>query len=248
MEYGKPPKENSAPYTHEVVAALLAGLPECQTILDIPSGEGALARRLTGRGLKIHAADCQEPIERHGAVFRRADMNAPLPYGDNSFDAVVSIDGIEHIERPFDFIRECARVVRHRGWLILSTPNISALRSRWRWFLTGFHNKCKSPLDETRPAPLHHVGMLSFPESRYLLHANGFRITAIRTNRIKGISWCLAPVAPLAYLATRWVFAREETDPSQRRRNREILGQMFSLPVLFGETMILLAQCEKVES
>ena len=70
-------------------------------------------------------------------------------------------------------------------------------------------------------------------------------ITAIRTNRIKGISWCFAPVLPVAYLATSWVFAREETDRAQRRRNREIFGQMFSLPVLFGETMILLAQCER---
>jgi len=179
------------------------------------------------------------------AVFRQADMNGPLPYDDDYFDAVVSIDGIEHIERPFDFIRQCARILRNQGWLILSTPNVSSLRSRWRWFLTGFHNKCKSPLDETRPEPRHHIGMLSFPEARYLLHGNGFRITEIRTNRIKAISWCFAAVAPVAYVATSWVFAREETDRSQRRRNREILAQMFSLPVLFGETMILAARCEK---
>jgi 2-polyprenyl-3-methyl-5-hydroxy-6-metoxy-1,4-benzoquinol methylase len=47
------------------------------------------------------------------------------------FDAVVSIDGIEHIERPFDFIRECRRMIRKDGVLIISTPNLTALRSRW---------------------------------------------------------------------------------------------------------------------
>ena len=88
-----------------------------------------------------------------------------------------------YIERPFDFVAECRRVVRDDGWLVISTPNISSLRSRWRWLLTGFHNKCKTPLDETRPDPLHHINMLSFPKLRYLLHRNGFSIAEMRRGR-----------------------------------------------------------------
>jgi hypothetical protein len=49
---------------------------------------------------------------------------------------------------------------------------------------------------------------------------------------------------PLVYLATAWVFASEEHDPAQRLRNREILTELFSRPVLFGETLIVMAQCE----
>ncbi len=83
------------------------------------------------------------------------------------------IDGIEHLRRPFDFIAEVRRVLRIGGEVILSTPNISSLRSRLRWLLTGHHHKCPAPLDERNPNPLHHINMISFPELRYLLHSNG---------------------------------------------------------------------------
>jgi SAM-dependent methyltransferase len=203
---------------------------------------GAVARRCRDRGLQVVAADCEALCRLEGVENTVADMNRPLPFADGDFDAVVSIEGIEHIERPFDFVRECHRVLRPGGAVVLTTPNISALRSRWRWLLTGFHNKCKSPLDETRPNPLHHINMISFPEIRYMLHTSGFRIADIRTNRIKGASLLYAPLAPLTWLVSRVVLEREEGDPDQRRRNREVLAQMHRRALLFGEIMIVAAE------
>jgi 2-polyprenyl-3-methyl-5-hydroxy-6-metoxy-1,4-benzoquinol methylase len=239
------PRENTTANTHRIVAEMLGGLSPCRRVLDIPCGEGAFVQRIAAPGMEIHAADCEDLLQVPGAIFQRADMNRRLPYADGQFDAVVSIDGIEHLEQPFAFVRECARILGDGSSLVLSTPNISSLRSRWRWMVTGFHNKCKSPLDEERPTPLHHLNMLSFAQLRYMLHTSGFRITAIRTNRIKPISWLYVPWLPLAYLATARTFAREERDPKQRARNREILRQLFSLPILFGETMIVAARREK---
>jgi SAM-dependent methyltransferase len=238
-------KEKTSPNTHKVAAELLFEEANLRRVLDIPCGEGAFAKRLLERGIEVSAADLVDEMKVSGAQFAVCDMNEPLPYRDGEFDAVVCIDGIEHIERPFDFVRECGRVLRGGGILVLSTPNISALRSRWRWLLTGFHNKGKSPLDEGKPSPLHHISMLSFPALRYLLHTNGFRIEAVRANRIKAISWAYAPLVPLAYLVTRHVFHREEKDPGQRERNREILRRMFSRDVLFGETLIVKAVREQ---
>ena len=86
--------------------------------------------------------------------------------------------------------------------------------------------------------------MMSLPDLRYVLHTNGFRVTAVCTNRIKAISWVYALWVPLVYLATARVFHSEERDPAQRLRNREILAELFSRPVLFGETLIVMAQCE----
>ncbi|MEA3365643.1 MAG: methyltransferase domain-containing protein, partial [Candidatus Hydrogenedentes bacterium] len=179
--------------------------------------------------------------------FRRADMNERLPFEDAAFDAVVSIEGIEHIERPFDFIRECGRVLKPGGYLLLTTPNISALRSRWRWFLTGFHNKCKYPLDEKNPAPRHHINMLSFPELRYMLHTNGFRIERIATNRIKAVSWLYLPLSPLQYFVSRVAFRRGVKNAEHGRITAETVRQMMSKPVLFGEALILVASVSKGE-
>lgn len=236
------PREQTSRNTHATVTRLLLAEPECRKVLDIPCGEGALCARLRGLGVEVQAADLLPQRALPGIPFVQADMNARLPFTDGTFDAVACVDGIEHLERPFDFVRECRRVVRPGGALVLSTPNISALRSRWRWLLTGFHNKGKTPLDEGAASPWHHVNLLSFPELRYLLHRNGFRITAIAANRVKSVSWLYLPLWPLAALVTAAAFRRWEKDPARRRRNAEIRRQLLSVPVAFGETLIVKAQ------
>lgn len=236
--------EQTSRNTHATVARLLTAEPDCRTVLDIPSGRGAMVARLRAHGLQACGVDVLAPPPgvAVGRPVVRADMNARLPFADASFDAVACVDGVEHLERPFDFIRECHRVVRPGGVLVLSTPNISALRSRWRWLLTGFHQGEKTPLDEASPNPWHHIGLLSFPDLRYLLHANGFRITQVATNRVKPVSWLYLPLWPVGAVVTAGVFRRWTKDPAQRPRNAEIRRQLFSLPVAFGETLIVKAR------
>lgn len=239
--------ENAARNTHNVVADWLFAQPEIKSVLDVPCGKGAFVDRCIDRGLTVSAADCDDLCESQGVDFRFANMNDPLPFETNSFDAVVCIDGIEHIERPFDFIEQCGRVIRKDGAVVVSTPNISSLRSRWRWLLTGFHNKCKTPLDEINPNPLHHVNMLSFSKLRYMLHRAGFEIETIATNRCKAMNWLYAPLYPMTHFMTKRVFQKEEKDPGQKRRNAEILKQLHSKPILFGETMIIMARNRRNE-
>jgi 2-polyprenyl-3-methyl-5-hydroxy-6-metoxy-1,4-benzoquinol methylase len=234
--------ENTSKNTHNVVAELLLAERDCKVVLDIPCGEGAFTKRLLDIGLAVFSVDCQKIMRLPQRRFLIADMNERLPFGDEIFDAVVCIDGLEHIERQFDFIRECHRIIRKGGVVIVSTPNLLALRSRWRWLLTGFHQGEKTPLDESNYTPLHHLSLVSFSELRYRLHVQGFRITAVRTNRVKFISWIYGTLVPLSYLMTKWVFRKEEKRPQLRGQNSQILRQIFSIPILFGETLIVKAR------
>ena len=58
-------------------------------------------------------------------------------------DAMISIEGIEHLENPSLFVRECARVVKPGGLVFLSTPNVDSYRSRRSVHLHGFHKYFK---------------------------------------------------------------------------------------------------------
>jgi len=168
-------------------------------------------------------------------------MTQTLPLSDKSCDLVVCIDGIEHISKQFDFVSEAERILKDKGEIIISTPNISSLRSRWLWFTTGHHHKCNSPLDENNPTPLHHISMISFPELRYLLHTNGFKISVVTSNRFKAISLVYALFVPLAYLSTAWVYAKTGKKQGTSEINRGIFKKIFSRDVLFGETLIVKA-------
>ncbi|HXQ27964.1 MAG TPA: class I SAM-dependent methyltransferase [Gemmatimonadales bacterium] len=235
------PRELTSPNTHAVVARLLAAESACARVLDIPCGEGAFLARAQRAGHVGYGVDIANRLEGRGVRFARADMNGGLPFAAGAFDAVVCIDGIEHLERPFDFVHECRRVLRPGGVLIVSTPNISALRSRWRWLLTGFHNKQKVPLNEADPTPWHHVSLLSFPMLRYMLHREGFELRTIATNRIKAVSWLYLPLWPITAVVTKAALSRWEDDPGQRERNVEILHQLLLPAIAFGETTIVKA-------
>lgn len=239
------PHENASPRIHDAVAQWLFARSDVRRVLDVPAGVGAFAARCAQRGLQAWAGDVLDHDDPPGVTRVRTDLNARLPFDDGFFDAVVCIEGIEHLQRPFDFVRECRRVLRPDGVLVLTTPNISSLRSRWRWLWTGFHNKAKTPLDECDPNPLHHVNMTSYASGRYLLHTAGFRIVAVRTNRYKAMGLLFAPLAPLSWLAT-WLTFRHETrgEPGLWPLHRDVLRTMHCAPLLFGETMILCATAQ----
>ncbi len=237
--------ENTSKNTHAIVAQLLAEEKNCRLVLDVPCGAGAFTKRMLDEGVDVIAADCQNILHFDYDKFAIADMNRPLDFADDTFDAIVCIDGIEHIERPFDFIEECHRVLRCGGVFIVSTPNLMALRSRWRFLLTGFHQGEKIPLDEQNRTPLHHVSLVSFTDLRYRLHTRGLRVISVRTNRYRLIGLVYGVLAPVSYLMTRWVFHKEGKQTMARAQHKGILNQIFSAPVLFGETLIVKAVCEK---
>ena len=233
---------NAAKNTHNVVLAELTARADSGRVLDAPCGTGQLAARVRDAGFRVIGLDMDEAAAVDGIEIRSADLNQPLPLADAEVDYVLSVEGIEHLERPFSFIRECNRVLRDGGTMIITTPNISSLRSRWRWFWSGFHYKCKYALDETDPTPFHHINMLSYPEMRYLLHTNGFQIEKITTNRMKAAHRLYAPFVPFVALFSRLVIWRARPSEINRPLSRSVHKEMMTRELLFGELMILVAR------
>ena len=233
---------NTSKNTHETVCDMIK-LSTDKVVVDIPSWSGAFIQRLKDGGFEsIIAIDISNILEIEHEAFIKGDMTKTFPMSDKSCDIIVCIDGIEHIDEQFYFVKEGHRVLKNEGEIIISTPNISTLRSRFKWFTTGHHHKCNSPLDETNPNPLHHIGMISFAELRYMLHSNGFRIVEIRTNRMKPINLVYAIFLPVIYLSTLWVYLKRGKKEKMTQINRSIFKQVFKKEILFGETLIIKAK------
>src|SRR5271155_1832020 len=94
-------------------------------ILDIPAGDGNESRDLTALGFQVVSADLFAPARGlDGCRYVQADANFNFPFRDQSFDYVLSREGIEHLEYQAQFVRECARVLKPAGKLVLTTPNV----------------------------------------------------------------------------------------------------------------------------
>jgi SAM-dependent methyltransferase len=217
-------------------------LPAGARVLDAPCGAGVMVVALRQQGLDAWGADLELDAQALlGEHFRPADLNQALPWPAASFDALFSIEGIEHLENRFQFLREAHRALKPGGTLVITTPNIVSLRSRVRFLGSGFFHKDPRPLNESGRHPLHHIGLQTFPDLRYALHTSGFQISEVAATHFKPVSYLYAILAPWMWLYTRIAF-RKEKDPVQRERNRGIRRALYSHALLFGENLMILAR------
>ena len=216
-------------------------LPPGARMLDAPCGAGALTVALRDRGYAAFGADLDPAAASTlGDAFKTTDLSRSLPWSDAFFDAALSVEGIEHLENRQAYLREIARVLKPGGTLVLTTPNIVSLRSRVRFRGSGFFHQDPRPLREAARHPLHHIGLMTFPDLRYALHTSGFHITAVAHTHIKPVSYLYGVLAPWAWLYTTIAF-RKERDPAQREANREIRRALFSKSLLYGENVMVTA-------
>jgi 2-polyprenyl-3-methyl-5-hydroxy-6-metoxy-1,4-benzoquinol methylase len=217
-------------------------MPKSATVLDAPCGDGLLPATLRQAGYDAHGVDINSAgAALLGQAYHDADLNGRLPFGGAVFDVVFSIEGIEHLEDRFRYLRELHRVLKPGGTLILTTPNIVSVRSRVRFFGSGFYHRDGRPLREAHPSPFHHIALSTLADLRYALHTSGFRLAQVSHTHIKPISFLYGWLVPWMWLYTAIAF-RKEKDAVQRRANREIRSALFSTSVLFGENLLLIAK------
>lgn len=125
------------PGTTEKVLSLLDARPGLR-ILDLGCYKGDVSRELLRLGNQVSSCDL---IAYEGTEslpdFRQVDANFPLPFGDQMFDAIISTDVIEHLENPTNLLRECSRILKPGGRLVLSTPNVGSVISRLVYAVSG---------------------------------------------------------------------------------------------------------------
>lgn len=127
-----------------MLSILPAGKP--LKVLDVGAGEGFFTLMLKQAGHEVEACDVRPDAFAVDAPFHIANLNESIPLPSESFDCVVSIEVIEHIENHPTFVSELFRVARKGGTVIITTPNILNIPSRWYFLQRGTMTAHRSPL------------------------------------------------------------------------------------------------------
>lgn len=221
----------TAVFVHEKVLEITAALSKGR-ILDIPCGQGALSEKLREQGFEIFCGDYDSDNYRiKNGHFHRLDLNCNLPYKDETFDCVTSVEGIEHLENPHLLIREIGRVLKTGGHLIITTPNIMNIQSRLYFLLRSHFRYFKHfpQAGNQRELLELHINPIPFGELSYILNRYGFRIETISCNRFtKKYSLLMPFLKPLIYIMTR-------------KKNREA-DVLLRRELLDGDILIISAQ------
>lgn len=252
-----PPRSYSHTATNSrVLAEILSDGIAGQRILDVGAGEGFFTS-LVGDEIKRRGFEPSEVItacDLNPENFRypdcrcmRIDANGRLPFEDDSFDVVCSIEVIEHLEDQFAFTRELYRITRPGGKVIVTTPNILNINSRVRNLVCGFgllFNPLKLEHDRRGDA-VHassgHIHPVSYYFLAYQFHRAGFTLISALYDRHKksAFGWLLVfwPLVATGFHLFRRKLARKS--PETYAGNLEFINELNSIGMLTARTVIV---------
>ena len=107
--------------------------PKGGVLMDVGGANGNLGYALRDHFservvVDISQESCDAALAKGNSVScRNVDLEG-LPGRDGWVDLIVSLDFIEHILDPEKFARECHRVLRPNGMVLINTPNIQYWR------------------------------------------------------------------------------------------------------------------------
>ncbi len=108
-------------------------LHQTTAILHFNHTDNNLSRWLKEHSFQVTTID-NNTLEKtvNGGHQPETGSHPTLPFENNCFSLILMVETIEHTPKPYQLLRECARVLKPGGFLILSTPNIHSFASRMK--------------------------------------------------------------------------------------------------------------------
>lgn len=234
-------------FAHEAIYDTVESILNGSTgrLLDVPAGEGALALRLKNLGHDVKCCDLYpEMFKLLDIEIRSGNLDSRLPYDDGTFDTIVCVEGLEHIDNPSNAVSEFSRLLRPGGQLIISVPNIMNIEERFKWLINGYTSHFK-PLSADALASVKrsfagpeevalHVNAIPYSELRFLLEKYGFRLERTFADKPKANSWAYLPIVALIRLIGRFSSAAKRAARWTKELNSDEV-------ILGGNTLIFKA-------
>ena len=214
-------------------------------VLDLGCGDGDYSRRLKDLGFDVTAGDIDTGRFRYKneIEFKHCDITKEMPFADNTFDYVLLMEVVEHLRNPYVVISEINRIIKKQGSLVMSTPNILSLESRFRFMFEGCYEYFREPpLDQAKNIKEVifnlHIVPYRYHELEFLLSASGFKVEKILASDYRGYE--LGGLLPIIKFQA-WQKERRTVNKGMNVDYRRMHKILWSKELLFGRHLIIRA-------
>lgn len=146
-------------------------------ILDLATGEGALAKRLKDSGYDVVVTSWNDKVKYLTDDVKVYNLNLDKPFDETCFNGekfacVTAVEIIEHLASPLNFLLNLQQVLLPGALVIVTMPNVESLISRMQILYRGFPNSFSG--EEVRRN--RHISMLNSHTCKYIFGLSGFNI------------------------------------------------------------------------
>lgn len=103
-------------------------------ILDIGCANGGFSKYLIEQGFDCYGLEYSEDAiykaTKNGLKITKGSFIENFPFEDSTFDIIFAGEVIEHTIDDDFFLKECYRVLKPNGLIIITTPNLTSLGNR----------------------------------------------------------------------------------------------------------------------
>ena len=143
-------------------------------VLDVATGEGALAKQLLDIGFQV---SCTSWNEKSRIDVPTYGLNLDHSFsvhdvGGHLYSLVCCIEAIEHVENPSGLLRSLRSIMAPDGRILLSTPNIESAMARLQWLVHG----CPSIFQTEEVCKNRHISMQWRQGLEFLIQQSGLII------------------------------------------------------------------------
>lgn len=218
-----------------------------KNVVDLPAGNGITSRIIKETGGNPMPFDLfPEYFRIKGLDCKKANIMDGIPEADNIADYIVCQEGIEHFENQMKAFAEFNRILKKGGYLLISTPNYSNLRSKLSYFLSESerYNKIMPPneIDSiwlknnsgSNELYYGHIFLTGIQKLRIMSVLSGFTIKEIVFTRFRLSSLAIFIFTyPFIVLSNYINYLRNlrKNKHIDKQLKKKIYGEVFSLAV-----------------
>lgn len=212
-----------------------------KVVVDIPAGDGRTSYNFLKIGARVLSFDLFPKFFSLKEIeCNYADLQDALPVPAESVDYLVCQEGIEHISNQYKVFCEFNRVLKADGRVLLTTPNLSNIRSRLSMFLIEsefWKRQAPSEVDsvwfsESNNKDIYfgHLFLMNIQKVRSLAAISGFEIVEVNKTKVSPSAAVLAtlfyPLLVLTNLLSYAFYFSKNKHVDAKERKRVFLEQI----------------------